>query len=438
MPPIPADFFVILRSQIERLLLRRRAGPRCLQRAGILGGGRSARRGSLTKGGEIVSGADVSRLHSLAGLGQSIWIDSISRDMLDSGGLDRRLEEGVTGVTSNPTIFAQAVMSGRAYDGQIAGLAARGADAGEIYTAVVTSDIQRACDVMEPVHRRTGGRDGFVSVEVSPELARRTEPTVAEAREWVKRVNRPNLLVKVPATREGIPAIEALTAEGVSVNVTLIFSLSRYRSVIDAYLSGLQRFAQTGGKPSSVASVASFFVSRFDTEVDARLEKIGGPAALALRGRGAVANARAAYLEFLRVFTSERWRRLHRRGAGVQRPLWASTSTKNPDYPDTLYVEALAAPSTVNTMPESTIAAYQARGPRTPSALGADDLNDAASVLEELAAAGVDYDGATGCLEREGVDKFLASFREMMGDIERKRAALVVSRPGPDGGGPGA
>ena len=385
-----------------------------------------------------MSGADVSRLHSLAGLGQSIWIDSISRDMLDSGELDRRLGEGVTGVTSNPTIFAQAVMSGHAYDDQIAGLAVRGADADEIYTAVVTSDIQRACDVMEPVHRRTGGRDGFVSVEVSPELARRTEPTVAEARDWVKRVNRPNLLVKVPATQEGIPAIEALTAEGVSVNVTLIFSLSRYRSVTDAYLNGLERFAQAGGKPSSVASVASFFVSRFDTEVDARLEKIGGPSALALRGRGAVANARAAYLEFLRAFTSERWRRLHGRGAGVQRPLWASTSTKNPDYPDTLYVEALAAPATVNTMPESTIAAYQARGPRTPAALGAEELNDAASVLEELAAAGVDYDDATDCLEREGVDKFLASFQEMMGDIERKRVALAASRPGPDGGGPGA
>lgn len=389
--------------------------------------------GQPDEGGKIVSGAEVSRLHSLAGLGQSIWIDSISRDMLDSGELDRRLEEGVTGVTSNPTIFAQALMSGSAYDGQIAGLAARGAD--EIYTAVVTSDIQRACDVMEPVHRRTGGRDGFVSVEVSPELARRTEATVDEARDWVKRVNRPNLLIKVPATREGIPAVEALTAEGVSVNITLIFSLGRYRSVIGAYLSGLEKFAQAGGKPASVASVASFFVSRFDTEVDARLERIGGPAALALRGRGAVANARAAYLEFLRAFTSERWLRLHRRGAGVQRPLWASTSTKNPDYPDTLYVDALAAPATVNTMPESTIAAYQARGPRTPSALGAEELNDAASVLEELAAAGVDYDDAADCLEREGVDKFLASFREMMGEIERKREALAASGAA---AGPGA
>jgi len=375
-----------------------------------------------------VSGADVSRLHSLALSGQSVWIDSISRDMLDSGGLDRRLDEGVTGVTSNPTIFAQAITSGDSYDAQIADLAARGADADEIYTEVVAEDIRRACDVMGPVHRRTGGRDGFVSVEVSPELARRTEPTVAEARDWVKRIDRPNLLVKVPATREGVPAIEALTAEGVSVNVTLIFSLDRYRSVIEAYIRGVERFEEAGGALASLASVASFFVSRFDSEVDARIERIGGSEALALRGRGAVANARAAYLEFLRAFTSERWLRLHRLDARVQRPLWASTSTKNPDYPDTLYVDTLVAPATVNTMPESTIAAYQDHGARNPSALGVEELNEAVSVLDELSAAGVDYDDAADCLEREGVDKFMASFREMMGEIEQKRAALA----GPD------
>ena len=348
--------------------------------------------------------------------------------MLDSGGLDRRLDEGVTGVTSNPTIFAQAITSGDSYDAQIAGLAARGADADEIYTEVVAEDIRRACDVMGPVYRRTGGRDGFVSVEVSPELARRTEPTVAEARDWVKRIDRPNLLVKVPATREGVPAIEALTAEGVSVNVTLIFSLDRYRSVIEAYIKGAERFEEAGGPLASLASVASFFVSRFDSEVDARLERIGGSEALALRGRGAVANARAAYLEFLRAFTSERWLRLHRLDARVQRPLWASTSTKNPDYPDTLYVDTLVAPATVNTMPESTIAAYQDHGARNPSALGVEELNEAVSVLDELSAAGVDYDDAADCLEREGVDKFMASFREMMGEIEQKRAALA----GPD------
>ena len=372
-----------------------------------------------------MSDADDSRLHGLAGLGQSIWIDSISRDMLDRGELDSYLAAGVTGVTSNPTIFAQAMMSGDSYDAQVGELAARRADVNEIYTAAVTSDIRRACDVMAPVHRRTDGRDGFVSVEVSPELARRPGPTIDDARDWVKRVDRPNLLVKVPATPECVPAIEALTAEGVSVNVTLIFSLDRYRSVIEAYMRGMERFEEMGGDPETVASVASFFVSRFDAEVDARLEQIGSPEALALRGRGAVANARAAYLEFLRAFSSERWVRLHREGARVQRPLWASTSTKNPAYSETLYVDTLAAPNTVNTMPESTLAAYRERGPRRPEVLGVEQMNDAAAVLEDLESVGVDYADVTDHLEQEGVEKFLASFREMVGDIERKRAALA-------------
>ncbi len=372
-----------------------------------------------------MSDADDSRLHGLAGLGQSIWIDSISRDMLDRGELDSYLAAGVTGVTSNPTIFAQAMMSGDSYDAQVGELSARRADVNEIYTTAVTSDIRRACDVMAPVYRRTDGRDGFVSVEVSPELARRPGPTIDDARDWVKRVDRPNLLVKVPATPECVPAIEALTAEGVSVNVTLIFSLDRYRSVIEAYMRGMERFEEMGGDPETVASVASFFVSRFDAEVDARLEQIGSTEALALRGRGAVANARAAYLEFLRAFSSERWVRLHREGARVQRPLWASTSTKNPAYSETLYVDTLAAPNTVNTMPESTLAAYRERGPRRPEVLGVEQMNDAAAVLEDLETVGVDYADVTDRLEQEGVEKFLASFREMVGDIERKRAALA-------------
>ena len=349
-----------------------------------------------------MSDAEDSRLHGLAGLGQSIWIDSISRDMLDRGELDSYLAAGVTGVTSNPTIFAQAMMSGDSYDAQVGELAARRADVNEIYTAAVTSDIRRACDVMAPVHRRTDGRDGFVSVEVSPELARRPGPTIDDARDWVKRVDRPNLLVKVPATPECVPAIEALTAEGVSVNVTLIFSLDRYRSVIEAYMRGMERFEEMGGDPETVASVASFFVSRFDAEVDARLEQIGSTEALALRGRGAVANARAAYLEFLRAFSSERWVRLHREGARVQRPLWASTSTKNPAYSETLYVDTLAAPNTVNTLPESTLAAYRERGPRRPEVLGVEQMNDAAAVLEDLESVGVDYADVTDRLEQEG------------------------------------
>ena len=281
---------------------------------------------------------------------------------------------------------------------------------------------------MEPVYRRSRGLDGFVSVEVSPELAHDPEPTVAEARDWVKRVNRPNLLIKIPATREGITAIEDSIAEGISVNVTLIFSLDRYRSVIDAYLKGLERFDRAGGDLASVTSVASFFVSRFDTEVDARLENIGTPEALALRGRAAVANARVAYLEFLRAFSSDRWYRLYRSGAHVQKPLWASTSTKNPEYSDTLYIDSLVAPETINTLPESALAAYQDHGPGRPEVLGIGQMNDGALVLRDLVSVGIDYSDVTAKLEREGVGSFVASFRQMIGNIERKREMLSASR----------
>lgn len=371
-----------------------------------------------------------SKLHSLAALGQSVWLDSLSREMLDSGELSGYLARAVTGVTSNPTIFAKAVRSGDAYDDQVGEMVARGAHVDEIYTAVVTSDIKRACDVLEPVYRSTGGSDGFVSVEVSPELAHEAAPTVAEARDWVKRVSRPNLLIKVPATVEGIGAIEDLTAEGISVNVTLIFSIDRYRSVMEAYLGGLERFEQAGGDTGTVNSVASFFVSRFDTEVDARLETIGSSAALALRGRAAVANARVAYLDFLRTFSSERWYRLRRAGANVQRPLWASTSTKNPAYSDTLYIDTLVAPQTVNTLPESALTAYEEQGPEIPSVLGVNDLNDAVLVLEQVSSVGVDYREVAAELERQGVAGFVSSFRQMIGDIESKRDALHASRLG--------
>ncbi len=361
-----------------------------------------------------------SKLHRLAALGQSVWLDSLSREMLDSGELAAYLERSVTGVTSNPTIFAKAVRSGNAYDAQVGEMVTRGAHIDEIYTAVVTSDIKRACDVLGPVHQSTGGLDGFVSVEVSPELAHDPASTVAEARDWVKRVNRPNLLIKVPATVEGIDAIEDLTAEGVSVNVTLIFSVERYQSVMDAYLGGLERFEKSGGDLGAVNSVASFFVSRFDTEVDARLEDVGSRAALALRGRTAVANARVAYLEFLRTFSGERWYRLRRAGANVQRPLWASTSTKNPTYSDTLYIDTLVAPQTVNTLPESALSAYEEGGPETQSVLGVNDLNDAVMVLEEVASVAAE-------LERQGVAGFVSSVRQMIGDIESKRDAIYAS-----------
>ena len=367
-------------------------------------------------------GGNNSRLAALGVLGQSVWLDSISREMLRSGELERYVEAGISGVTSNPTIFAKAILSGDSYDAQIDELVAHDADVDEIYTAVVTRDIRRACDVMVPTHRRSGGLDGFVSVEVSPELAHEAEATVAEARDWVKRVDRPNLLIKIPATRAGLSAIEAAIAEGISVNVTLIFSLERYRAVIDAYMSGLERFREVGGNPAAVNSVASFFVSRFDTEVDKRLDAIGTPQAGALAGRTAVANARVAYLEFLRAFSSDRWFRLRRHGANVQKPLWASTSTKNPAYSDTLYIDTLVAPETVNTLPESAIAAYQDHGPDSPEVLGINQMADGVMVLEDLETVGVDYHDVAAKLERDGVSSFAASFREMVYDIERKRA----------------
>ncbi len=374
-----------------------------------------------------MSGERGSRLRALGALGQSVWLDSISREMLRSGELERYVEAGITGITSNPTIFAKAMLSGDSYDAQIDELVAHDADVDEIYTAVVTRDIRQACDLMAPTHRRAGGLDGFVSVEVSPELAHQADATVAEARDWVKRVDRSNLLIKIPATRAGLTAIEAAIAEGISVNVTLIFSLGRYLAVIDAYMSGLERFREAGGNPASVNSVASFFVSRFDTEVDKRLGRIGTSEAGALEGRTAVANARVAYLEFLRAFSSDRWYRLRRNGANVQKPLWASTSTKNPAYSDTLYIDTLVAPETVNTLPESAIAAYQDHGPDTPQVLGINQLADGVLVLEDLEEVGVDYEDVTAKLERDGVSSFAASFREMVSDIERKRAMALRS-----------
>ncbi len=368
-----------------------------------------------------------SHLHAVALAGQSIWSDQISRAMLDSGELARRIgADAVTGVTSNPTIFAKAITGSEDYDAALAELVDRGASVEEIYAHLVTADIRDACDVLRPVFEATEGRDGFVSVEVSPELADDTDGTVAEAREWSKRVDRPNLLVKVPATPAGIPAIARLIGEGISVNVTLIFSLRRYREVMDAYLRGLETFRQVGGDLGAVASVASFFVSRMDTEVDRRLETIGTPQALALRGAAAVANARAAYDEFLSVFRGPRWEALATAGARIQRPLWASTSTKNPAYRDTLYVDTLVAPHTVNTMPLDTIDAYQDHGPAKPRIVGPEEIARARATLRELAAVGIDYDDVTATLEREGIEKFVASYRELIANLGEKRAALTT------------
>jgi transaldolase len=361
-----------------------------------------------------------SNIHGLAEAGVSIWSDQISKKMLDSGELARRIEDdAVSGVTSNPTIFAGAIVGSDDYDELLADLKSGGVATEEIAKTLMATDLKRACDELLGVFERSEGTDGFVSVEVAPTLAGDTEASVAEARDWVKQIDRPNLLVKIPATPEGIPAIRRLLAEGISVNITLIFSLDRYAEVIDAYLGGLEDFSASGGDVSKVASVASFFVSRFDTEVDKRLEAIGTEDALALRGVTANANARVAYGRFIEQFESERFGNLAGFGARVQKPLWASTSTKNPDYPDLLYVENLVAPHTVNTMPLETIDAYQDHGDPSPTPFTNDDIEQAEADLQRLAEVGVDYDDVVQKLEDEGVEKFSKSWQELLDDVEK-------------------
>ncbi len=361
-----------------------------------------------------------SNLHGLAGAGVSIWSDQISKAMLDSGELARRIvEDAVTGVTSNPSIFAGAIVGSADYDASLAELKSAGLPTEEVVKSLMTSDLQRACDELAGVFESTDGTDGFVSVEVSPTLAGETAATVAEARDWVKQIDRPNLLVKVPATPEGIPAIRQLTAEGISVNITLIFGLERYRQVMEAYLSGMEEFGTAGGDLSKVASVASFFVSRFDTEVDRRLDEVDTPEALSLRGVTANANARVAYGLFLDEFASPRFRALAASGARVQKPLWASTSTKNPDYPDLLYVENLVAENTINTMPLATMDAYQDHGDPTPGAFTTADIERAQLDLARLAEVGVDYQDVVQVLEDEGVDKFIGSHQELLAEVDK-------------------
>jgi transaldolase len=361
-----------------------------------------------------------SNLHGLAAAGVSIWSDQISKAMLDSGELARRIEDdAVTGVTSNPTIFAGAIVGSSEYDQQLADLKSAGVSAEEIAKTLMATDLQRACDELIGVFETSGGRDGFVSVEVSPTLAGDTEASVTEARDWIKQIDRPNLLVKIPATPEGIPAIRRLIAEGISVNITLIFSLERYKHVMDAYLGGMEELLASGGDLSKVASVASFFVSRFDTEVDRRLDEIDTLEAASLKGVTANANARVAYGLFLEQFGSDRYKTLAEVGARVQKPLWASTSTKNPDYPDLLYVENLVAPDTVNTMPLDTIDAYQEHGNPSPKPFTEYDIEQAKLDLARLADVGVDYHDVVQVLEDEGVSKFSKSWQELLDDIEK-------------------
>ncbi len=358
-------------------------------------------------------------LHELADHGVSVWLDDLNRPMIADGDLATYIDRGVLGITTNPTIFATALSEGEAYTEQIESLGQVSAD--DAVFALTTTDVRDACDVFAPVFERTGGLDGRVSIEVDPRLAGDTAATVEVAKRLWAEIDRPNLFIKIPATVEGLPAISQTLAEGISVNVTLIFSLDRYRGVMNAYLTGLEQARERGKDLSSIRSVASFFVSRVDTEIDKRLEQIGTDEALALRGKAGVANARLAYQAFEEVFSTPRWQNLADDGAHVQRPLWASTGVKNPDYPDTLYVTELVAPHTVNTMPDKTLEATIDHAEITGDTVTG-SYAQAQQVLDELAAVGVSYSDVVDLLEEEGVDKFEKSWQDLLDTVSDEMA----------------
>jgi transaldolase len=352
-------------------------------------------------------------LSDLTNAGVSIWLDDLSRDRLTSGSLARlAADDHVTGVTTNPTIFAKAISGSRSYAEQVSDLAARGVQVPEALRALTTFDVRWACDVLRPVYEATAGVDGRVSIEVDPRLAHDADATIAEARALRWMVDRPNLYIKIPAVRQGLPAIAGCLAEGISINVTLIFSLQRYDAVVSAFLDGMERAGQAGLDLSAIASVASFFVSRVDTAIDARLDKIGTAQAADLRGRAAIANARLAYLHYEQVFSSRRWTALRAAGARPQRPLWASTSVKDPAYPDTRYVTELVVPGVINTMPEATLRAVADHG-HVPADSVRGHYSDAQHVLDQLQAVGVDYDEVMQGLEDAGVATFDASWEQV-------------------------
>ncbi|MGH3179833.1 MAG: transaldolase [Streptosporangiaceae bacterium] len=358
------------------------------------------------------------RLADLSRAGVSIWLDDLSRERLTSGSLASLVaRDHVMGVTTNPTIFAKAISGGgEAYAGQLRDLWARGTCVHEALRDMTTHDVRWACDVLRPAYDATDGVDGRASIEVDPRLAYDTEATIAEARALWWRVDRPNLFIKIPAARQGLPAIAACLAEGISINVTLIFSLTRYDEVMDAFGEGLERARQAGRDLAQIASVASFFVSRVDTEVDARLDKIGTAAAAALRGRAAIANARLAYQRYERMLASPRWAALAAAGARPQRPLWASTSVKDPAYPDTRYVTDLVAADVVNTMPEATLRAV-ADHADVPTDSIHGSYHDAQDVLDRLAGLGVDYDDVVTGLEDEGINQFDTDWHDLAGEL---------------------
>ncbi|MGW5358767.1 transaldolase [Actinopolymorpha pittospori] len=360
------------------------------------------------------------RLAELSGAGVAIWIDDVSRRRLSTGNLAELIKDkNVVGVTSNPTIFAKALSNADDYADQTRDLAVRGVDLEEAVRAITTYDIRWAADVLRPVYDRSNGVDGRVSLEVDPRLARETDKTIAEARALWWLVDRPNLFIKIPATAEGLPAITAALAEGISVNVTLIFALDRYRAVMDAFMTGLEQAKANGHDLSKIASVASFFVSRVDTEVDKRLDKIGTEQAKELRGKAAIANARLAFEAYEQAFGTQRWKALEAAGALPQRPLWASTSTKDPNLPDTIYVTELVTQGVVNTMPEATLVAFADHGEVHGDTVRG-TYDEARKVIADLEALGISYDDVVNVLEDEGVEKFAASWKELLESVSKE------------------
>lgn len=353
--------------------------------------------------------------------GQSIWQDDISRQLIADGTLKAEIEEtGIRGVTSNPTIFQKAIAGGDAYDADIKALLAQGKDAAEVFQTVAVKDIQDACDLFRPLYDETDGEDGYVSLEVLPSLARDTQGTLDNARALWAAVDRPNLMIKVPGTTEGVPAVKTLLEEGVNVNITLLFSIQNYEAVARAYIEALQNRADAGKPIDKIASVASFFVSRVDSAADKKLDELDTDEAKALKGKAAIANAVLAYEKFEELFSGEQWDALAAKGARVQRPLWASTGVKNPDYPETLYVDTLIGPHTVNTAPTKTIEAFLDHGTvaRTVDA----DYASAHKTMEELANIGVDIDAITAKLEEDGIASFMTSYDDLLESVENKRA----------------
>jgi transaldolase len=360
------------------------------------------------------------RLRKMQELGQAPWVDELSREDIKSGELERMIEDGIVGVTSNPAIFQKAIANSDLYDEQLQELARREDDPKEIFWEIARTDVQDACDIFMPVYERTGGEDGFISLEVQPDIAYDAQATIDEASRLHEMVDRPNLFVKIPATLQGLVAIEEMIARGRSINVTLIFSLERYREVARAYIRGIRRLAESGGDPSGVRSVASFFVSRIDTEADKRLEELGADD---LEGKLAIANAKLAYQIYKEVFGGSRWRTLAERGANAQRLLWASTSTKNPDYSDVMYPENLVGPETVDTMPKSTIEAVKDHAEILPTL--EEGVEEAKNLFKRLREVGLDYEDVTDVLETEGIQKFADPFHELLEEIKNKGRQLV-------------